>query len=72
MKEDDMSVPSDSASELLKVIKDAIADGKITPEERDRIMMTADEDGVIDPQERSLLGQLQDLIQSGAVRLAAK
>jgi len=67
-----MPVPSDSASELLKVIKDAIADGKITPEERDRIMMTADEDGVIDPQERSLLGQLQDLIQSGAVRLAAK
>lgn len=67
-----MPVPSDSASELLKVIKDAIADGKITPEERDRIMMTADEDGVIDPRERSLLGQLQDLIQSGAVRLAAK
>ncbi len=67
-----MPVPSDSASELLKVIKDAIADGKITPEERDRIMLTADEDGVIDPQERSLLGQLQNLIQSGAVRLTTK
>ncbi len=67
-----MPVPSQPAEELLKVIKDAIADGKITPEERDRIMMQADEDGVVDPQEKALLGQLQDMIVSGAVRLAAK
>ncbi len=67
-----MPVPSQPAEELLKVIKDAIADGKITPEERDRIMMQADEDGVVDPQEKALLGQLQDMIVSGAVRLSAK
>ncbi len=67
-----MPVPSQSADELIKIIKEAIDDGKITPEERDRIMMQVDKDGVVDAQERSLLGQLQEMIQSGAVRLAVK
>jgi len=64
-----MANPSTSAVKLKQMIDDAIADEKITPEEREKIMMLADEDGVIDNEERALLAQLQEMIQSGAVKL---
>lgn len=51
------------------MIKTAIHDEKITPWEREQIMMLADEDGIIDSHEKALLGQLQDMIQSGAIKL---
>ena len=65
-----MSQPSKTAHNLRLLIKQAIADEKITPEERDRIMLAADHDGIVDREERALLCQLQDMIHSGAIRLA--
>ncbi len=64
-----MTNPSSSAIQLKKMIDDAITDEEITPEEREKIMMLADEDGIIDNEERALLAQLQEMIQSGAVKL---
>lgn len=66
-----MLVTSSSATKLKAMIDEAIADEKITPDEREQIMMLADEDGIIDNQERALLAQLQDMIQSGAVKVVA-
>lgn len=60
---------SSSAIRLKAMIDEAIADEKITREEREQIMMLADEDGMIDAQEKALLAQLQDMIQSGAVKV---
>ena len=54
------------------MIDEAIADEVITPEECEQIMMLADEDGIIDAQEKALLAQLQDMIQSGAVKMASQ
>ncbi|MDQ7057709.1 MAG: hypothetical protein Q9N62_04460 [Ghiorsea sp.] len=66
-----MSVTSSSATKLKAMIDEAISDEKITPDEREQIMMLADEDGMIDNQERALLAQLQDMIQSGAIKVMA-
>jgi len=60
---------SSSAAKLNTMIKAAIADEKITPEEREQIMMLADEDGIIDAHEKALLGQLQELIENGSIKL---
>ena len=64
-----MLVTSSPATKLKVMIDEAIADEKITPDEREQIMMLADADGFIDNQERALLAQLQDMIQSGAVKV---
>ena len=53
-----MLVTSSSATKLKVMIDEAIADEKITTDEREQIMMLADADGIIDNQERALLGQL--------------
>ncbi len=64
-----LNQPSKSAAKLQELIKKAMEDGKITPTERERIMMLADEDGVIDPQEKKLLAELQNMIDNGTVKL---
>ncbi|MDX8381678.1 MAG: hypothetical protein R8M14_06150 [Ghiorsea sp.] len=64
-----MSVPSASAAKLKVMIDEAISDEVITNEEREQIMMLADEDGIIDSQEKALLAQLQEMISSGAIKL---
>jgi uncharacterized membrane protein YebE (DUF533 family) len=64
-----MDKSSKSAEKLRVMIKKAIEDGKLTPLEREQIMMTADEDGVIDPEERRLLAELQNMIENGTVKL---
>jgi tellurite resistance protein len=64
-----MNEPSKSADKLASMIKKAIEDQKLTSTERERIMMTADEDGVIDPQERRLLAELQNMIENGMVKV---
>jgi len=64
--------PSESAHRLADMIKKAIADGKVTNLEYDRIMMLADEDGHHDAQEKNLLAHLQELIASGAVKRVAE
>ena len=67
-----MSALSSSAVKLKKMIDEAIADEVITPEECEQIMMLADEDGIIDSQEKALLAQLQNMIESGAVKRVNK
>jgi len=64
-----MKTASQSAIKLHEMIVAAIADEKLTPDEREQIMMLADEDGVIDEQEQALLNQLQEMIQNGSVKL---
>ena len=66
-----MNEPSKSAEKLKEMIKKAIEDEKITPDEREKIMMLAEEDGVIDAEERALLAQLQDMIENGTVKLSS-
>ena len=59
--------PSTSAGRLSDAIKKAIEDGKITNAEYDRILAIAEADSVIDPEERSLLAQLQDMLDNKTV-----
>ena len=60
---------SEPGIKLRAMIKSAIDDERITPDEREQIMMLADEDGIIDKQEQALLVQLQDMIQNGTVKM---
>ncbi len=60
---------SESAARLKQMIEKAIEDHKITRDEMDMILTIASEDSHIDPQEQALLNQLQDMIESKAVRL---
>ncbi len=64
-----MHKPSESAAKLHEMIKKAIADGKLTTLEREKIMMIADEDGVIDKQEQKLLSELQHLIDLKTIKV---
>lgn len=66
-----MDKASQAAEKLYNMIKKAIDDQKITPTERERIMMLAEEDGVIDPQEKRLLSELQSMIENGTVKLVS-
>ena len=63
-----MKKPSDAASELKALIKRAIADCEITPDEYDTIMQQAHDDGTIDPEEQSLLAQFQQMIGNGTIK----
>ncbi len=64
-----MITSSESAEKVHAMINKAIDDHKITQDEREQIMMLADEDGIIDRQEQALLSQLQDMIQNGTVKM---
>ena len=63
--------PSESAKRLADMINKAIADGKVTHAEYDKIMMIADEDGHHDAEEKNLLAHLQELIACGTVKRMA-
>ncbi|GAV21471.1 hypothetical protein MMIC_P2461 [Mariprofundus micogutta] len=65
----DLTGPANNLSEIIKA---AINDEKITPQEREQIMMLADEDGIVDAQEAALLRQLQEMINNGTVKLVAE
>lgn len=58
---------SESGERLRQVIKKAIEDHIITPEEYDEIINISMEDGHIDSQERALLKQLQQMIENKEV-----
>ncbi len=62
---------SSSADRLRKLIEKAIEDHKITRDEYDNIIHMATEDGQIDSQEQALLEELQDMIESKAVKFVA-
>jgi hypothetical protein len=64
--------PSESAQRLADMINKAIADGKVTNLEFDRIMMIADEDSHHDKEEKNLLAHLQELIACGTVKRVAE
>jgi hypothetical protein len=60
---------SESAARLKVMIEKAIDDHKITRAELDQILNIASEDSHIDPHERALLEELQDMIESKAVKV---
>ena len=60
---------SDSAERLKIMIEKAIEDHKITRDEMDKIIFIATEDSHIDPQEQALLDQLQEMIETKAVKI---
>jgi uncharacterized membrane protein YebE (DUF533 family) len=57
----------ETGGKLASMIKEAIADGKLTNIEHAQILALAEEDGVIDSQERRLLSQLQEMLSNGTV-----
>ena len=62
-----MDKPSKSACSLKELIKQAIQDLEVTPQEYKQIMDQALEDNVIDKEERALLTQFQDMINNGTI-----
>ena len=60
---------SESAERLKVMIEKAIEDHKITRAEMDKIISIATEDSHIDPQEQALLNELQEMIESKAVKI---
>jgi len=61
---------SKGGEQLKNAIIKAIEDKTITPEEYEDIIHISYEDGQIDPQERSLIAQLQDLIENKEIKFA--
>ncbi len=60
---------SESAKRLREMIEKAIDDHEVTRDEMDKIIHIATEDGYIDKHEQSLLGQLQEMVESGLVKI---
>jgi len=58
----------ESAIRLRAMIEKAIADHKITREDYDKIIHIATEDGYIDRHEKTLLSQLQQMIEDRLVK----
>ena len=59
---------STSASELKKIINDAISDLEITPEEYNKITEFAHADGHHDAEEKALLAQFHEMINNGTIK----
>ena len=62
-----MDKPSQSATSLKELIKQAIQDLEVTPKEYQQIMELAQADNVIDKEEEALLSQFQDMINNGTI-----
>jgi hypothetical protein len=60
---------SESAARLKIMIEKAIEDHQITRDEMDKILNIATEDSHIDRHEQALLTELQDMIESKAVKI---
>ena len=60
---------SESAARLKIAIEKAIEDHQITRAELDQILNIASEDSHIDRHEQALLDELQDMIESKAVKV---
>ncbi|WP_028319229.1 hypothetical protein [Desulfobulbus elongatus] len=63
-----MKKVSESAGDLKKLIKHAIADLEVTPSEYQQIMECAHSDGHIDKEEQALLAQFQTMIANGTIK----
>jgi hypothetical protein len=60
---------SESAARLKIMIEKAIEDHQITRDEMDKILNIASEDSHIDRHEQALLDELQDMIETKAVKI---
>jgi hypothetical protein len=60
---------SESAARLKVMIEKAIEDHQITRAEMDMILLIATEDSHIDRHEQALLEELQEMIETKAVRI---
>ncbi len=60
---------SESAARLKIMIEKAIEDHQITRDEMDRILNIASEDSHIDRHEQALLDELQEMIETKAVKI---
>jgi len=60
---------SESAARLKVMIEKAIEDHKITRDELDQILNIASEDSHIDRHEQALLDELQNMIETKAVKI---
>jgi N-acetylglucosamine kinase-like BadF-type ATPase len=63
-----MKEPSKSATSLKELIKTAIDDLEITPDEYKRIMAYAHADGHVDKEEAALLAQFHEMISNGTLK----
>ncbi|MBU1341522.1 MAG: hypothetical protein KKE44_03780 [Proteobacteria bacterium] len=63
-----MEKPSKSASTLKELIKHAIQDLEVTPDEYQKIMDCAQDDGHIDKEEKTLLSQFHGMISNGTIK----
>jgi hypothetical protein len=63
-----MKKPSKSASNLKELIKHAIQDLEVTPDEYQRIMDFAQDDSHVDKEEKVLLSQFQGMISNGTIK----
>jgi hypothetical protein len=63
-----MKKPSESASNLNELIKQAILDLEVTPDEYQKIMDCAHDDGHIDEEEKVLLAQFQSMLSNGTIK----
>jgi uncharacterized protein YutE (UPF0331/DUF86 family) len=63
-----MKKVSDSATNLKELIKHAIDDLEVTPDEYNKIMDQVHEDGHIDKEEQTLLAQFQAMISNGTIK----
>jgi len=59
-----------SGEQLKDAIIKAIEEQTITPEEYEEIIHISYEDGQIDPHERTLIAQLQDMIENKEIKFA--
>jgi predicted transcriptional regulator len=62
-----MEKQSASAVKLKELIKHAISDHEITPDEYRQIMECTQDDGHLDKEERALLAQFHEMISSGVI-----
>jgi hypothetical protein len=63
-----MTAPSKSATSLKSLIKEAIQDLEVTPDEYRSIMELAVDDRHLDSEEKALLSQFHQMISNGTVQ----
>lgn len=63
-----MEKPSKSATNLKELIKHAISDLEVTPDEYQKIMDCALEDGHLDQEEKAMLSQFHGMISNGTIK----
>ncbi len=63
-----MKKVSNSASALRDLIKHAMEDCEVTPDEYKQIMDCAHADGHIDKEEKALLAEFQALLSNGTIK----